>query len=87
MNKPIFYWDACVFIADLKEEQIIKGGLEGIKEIEKLVNKKEATIVTSVLTFTEILQSELPIGKFEQFQKLFWRPNINAHDIDESADL
>ncbi len=83
MNNPIFYWDACIFITYLKGEQIINGALEGIEEIEKKVNKKEASIVTSVITFSEILQSKITPEKFDKFIQLFGRNNYTPYNVDE----
>ncbi|MEX1000053.1 MAG: PIN domain-containing protein [Thermodesulfobacteriota bacterium] len=71
-----FYWDTCIFISWLKNENIKPGLLEGIEEIVKQVDKKEIEIITSVLTHTEMLRGKFTDNNFEMFKSLFKRPNI-----------
>lgn len=79
----IYYWDTCIFIAWLKEERVVRGLLDGIDEIKSKIDNKEATLVTSVITLTEIGQTFITDDKYSLFRGLFKRPNIIAYNIDE----
>lgn len=89
-TKPIVYWDSCVFIAFLKGDkpaEEIKAGLEYWTEKARA---SEATILTSTLTFVEVLRFKHE-PEFRQFQRFMRRPVLKraadhivcqrAHDI------
>lgn len=84
MSNYIYYWDACIFISWLKDENPIKGLLEGINEIKEALDKKDATLVTSVITFTEVIQGNISDDSYSKFLNLFKRPNIVAYNVDEN---
>lgn len=61
-TEPVYYWDACLFIAWIKDEQRPTGEMDGVREIVQRARRREAKIITSVLTVTEVLESQLPAG-------------------------
>lgn len=81
-SRPLFYWDACVFITALKEENVIPGGLDAVREMMNIVDSRKAGLITSVITFAEILQSKIEKQKYDEFAKQFQKRNVNAYDVD-----
>jgi len=59
---PIYYWDSCLFLAWIKDEQRPSGEMDGVREVVERVKRREAKIITSVLTLSEVLESKLPAG-------------------------
>lgn len=61
-TNPTYYWDSCLFLAWIKDEQRPTGEMDGVREIVERAKRREVKIITSVLTATEILESKLPAG-------------------------
>lgn len=80
-GKPIYYWDANVFLAWLKDERRKPGEMEGLTEVVSMVDRQEAILMTSVLTRTEVLESTLPNNAQNLFSKIFYKPNIVSVDL------
>lgn len=64
---PKYYWDTCLFLAWIKDEQRPTGEMDGVREVVARAKRREVIIMTSVLTLVEALQSKIPVG----FEKLF----------------
>jgi len=62
---PIYYWDSCLFLAWIKDEERKSGDMDGVREVIQRVKQRDARIITSVLTLTEVLDSKLPAGTRE----------------------
>jgi predicted nucleic acid-binding protein len=75
-NKPIIYWDACIFYAFFKGEEHKPGELEEIKKQAQLIDANQLILITSAITLTEVLSGKLPADKKDVFPDLFKRPNI-----------
>ena len=43
-GRQLFYWDACIFIAWIKDETRNIGEMEGVAEMVKLVDRGQALI-------------------------------------------
>jgi predicted nucleic acid-binding protein len=82
-GRPAYYWDACLFLAWLKNEQREYGDMEGLAEVVSMVHRNEATIVTSVVTKGEVLQSSLSPEAQTQFNDIFKRRNIVLVDLND----
>src|SRR3989344_2763173 len=82
-GKPIYYWDANIFLAWLKNEVLNRkpGEMEGLAEVAAIIDRQEATMMTSVLTRTEVLESSLPSHAQNFFNIIFDRPNIVSVDL------
>ena len=59
---PIYYWDTCLFLAWIKDEDRKSGEMDGVREVIARHRKREVKIITSTLTTVEVLQSKLPVG-------------------------
>lgn len=75
-GRTIIYWDACIFLAWLKDEPNDPGVMEGIEESVRQVHHNEAVLITSVMTQTEVLESKMPREAQLQFENLFKRRNV-----------
>jgi predicted nucleic acid-binding protein len=60
--EPVFYWDTCLFLAWIKDEERPTGEMDGVREVIERSKRREMKIITSVLTLVEVLQSKLPAG-------------------------
>jgi predicted nucleic acid-binding protein len=67
---PVYYWDTCLFLAWIKDEQRPSGEMDGVREIIDRSKRRQVKIVTSVLTSVEVLQSRLPVGMANLFSGL-----------------
>jgi len=80
-DRPIFYWDTCLFIAWIKDEQRPSGEMDGVREVIAQARKRDAIIMTSVLTNVEVLASNLPVGLEGLFSGLMKRIEQKSIDI------
>lgn len=87
---PVYYWDTCLFLAWIKDEQRNTGEMDGVREVIDRSKRREVKIITSTLTSVEVLQSRLPAGMerlFNDFMKRIQRISMDskvaamAHDI------
>lgn len=87
---PTYYWDTCLFLAWIKDEQRSSGDMDGVREVIDRSKRREVKIITSTLTSVEVLQSRLPAGMerlFNDFMKRIQRIGMDskvaamAHDI------
>lgn len=72
-TNPLYYWDTCLFLAWLKDEQRGSGEMDGVREIVERSKKRDCSIMTSVLTTVEVLQSTIPAGVATMFGGLMKR--------------
>lgn len=77
-GNEIFYWDACIFLAWLRDEERPTGEMEGVKHFVRRVEKKEIHILTSTITYTEVVNAKLPIGVDGQFFDFMHKSNISV---------
>lgn len=87
-GKPKYYWDSTLFLALLKDEKRKAGEMEGLAEIVWMADHEQATVVTSVTTKGEVLQSTLPPDARHAFDQVFRRTSVVMVDLTERiADL
>ncbi|MFZ5912779.1 MAG: type II toxin-antitoxin system VapC family toxin [Pseudomonadota bacterium] len=79
-DSPLYYWDTCLFLAWLKDEQRKPGEMDGVREIVERHKRREVRLMTSVLTMTEVLSAKIPIGMETLFGGLMKR--ISKQGID-----
>jgi predicted nucleic acid-binding protein len=78
---PLYYWDTCLFLAWIKDEERPTGEMAGVREIVSRVKRREVVLMTSVLTLTEVLQSRIPAGMNTLFTGLLRRFEVKGIDI------
>ncbi len=78
---PIYYWDTCLFLAWLKDEERAAGEMDGVRDIIQRVKRRDATIITSVLTLVEVLRAKLPAGVDNLFKETLKRTTRVSVDI------
>ena len=61
-TSPSYYWNSCLFLAWIKDEERQTGDMDGVREVIERVKRRDAKIITSVLTITEVLESKPPAG-------------------------
>ncbi len=80
-----FYWDACIFLAWLRDEKRPFGDMEGLAEVVALIAQSNAILVTSVVTRVEVLDSTLPEEAKKLLDSIFKRRNIVRVNVDDYA--
>jgi predicted nucleic acid-binding protein len=80
-RRPLYYWDTCLFLAWIQDEQRPSGEMAGVREIIARAKRREVLIMTSVLTTTEALQSKIPAGVETLFTSLMQRVERKSIDI------
>lgn len=82
-TRPIFYWDTCVFLAWLKDEQTRKPGeMEGVQEVLARFKRREVVLMTSVITVVEACNARIPAPVVGQFADVMQRPNFSRIAVD-----
>jgi predicted nucleic acid-binding protein len=80
----VCYWDACIYLAWLKRE-IDAHGEECIAAIERIASdnfQKKNLIITSTLTFVEVLSSTLTEEQERRFRQSFRHQDHISYDVD-----
>jgi len=80
--RRLIYWDACVFIAWLKDEIRPPGEMDGVVECVDQVESGSVRLVTSVLTRTEVFETNLPQDVKARYSALLGRRNVQTVDND-----
>jgi len=80
----IIYWDACVYLAWLKAEEAAHGKdcIDAIRQIAKENFERTAVIITSTITFVEVLSASLDDDQERQFRRSFRNQDHIARDVD-----
>jgi hypothetical protein len=79
-SSPLYYWDACLFLAWLKDEERNLGEMDGVREMIARCRRREVKIMTSVLTSVEVLAARIPVGMDTHFAGLMKR--ISRASVD-----
>lgn len=82
-NPKLLYWDSCIFLAWLKDEDRPEGEMAGLASIAREVEKKNFSVITSVITIAEILTGRSGEEVVAEFRKLFQRSNFQLMNVDE----
>ncbi len=80
-GEPIYYWDTCLFLAWIKDEERPTGEMDGVREIIDRFKRREVKIVTSVVTIVEVLSGRIPVGMESLISGLMKRINKLGVDI------
>lgn len=80
-EEPTIYWDACVLLAWLNEEDRPAGEMEGVHGWAKEVYAGDAQLLTSTLVRTEVLDPVSDEDAREAFEGFLDRPNVTEIDV------
>jgi predicted nucleic acid-binding protein len=81
-KNSVYYWDACVYMAWLKQEDAYKDALPHIAEILRLNKERKNIIITSTLTICEVLESGLNADQDKEFLGCFRFKEHVSYDVD-----
>jgi predicted nucleic acid-binding protein len=84
-NKPVYYWDACVYLAWLKKEA--SQHLASIEAIAHENKRRNNIIVTSVITKLEVLDASLTIDQERLFNESFSFGTHELYELDGAVVL
>lgn len=84
-DSPLYYWDTCLFLAWLKDEERPTGEMDGVRELIERSRRREARLMTSTLTSVEVLSSKMPVGFDNLFNSLLKRISRASVDIKVAA--
>ena len=84
---PIIYWDTCVFLALLKNETRAAGEMDGLRSVYDEVGKGKVRLITSAITYMEVLTDQSGADVVDNFRKIFDRENIDAVNVDERIGM
>jgi len=76
------YWDSCIFIAWLKDEARPNNEMDGVYECVSDVTRGRARIITSVLTKTEVFESDLDQETADKYSRLLLHRSCQLVDND-----
>jgi|SRR5680860_1348507 len=79
-DSPLYYWDTCLFLAWLRDEERKSGEMDGVREVLQRCKRREVKLATSVLTSVEVLSAKMPVGLDDLFKGLLRR--INRISVD-----
>ena len=82
-NPKLLYWDSCIFLAWLKDERRPGDEMAGLGSIAREIEKKNFSVITSVITIAEILTGRSSEEVVTEFGKLFQRSNFQMINVDE----
>ena len=82
-GKPLVYWDSCIFIAHLKNENRSNPlDMQGVGELVRRIDGGDIGLVTSVIALPEVLESTLPKDAIRDFRAYLSRPDVLLIDVD-----
>ena len=82
-STPLIYWDTCIFFAWIKQESVWPESVtKGIEQTIERAYAQQLVILTSVVTLTEVLQSQLKPEDKERYRKIFGHPHLQLMDAD-----
>lgn len=82
-TKSVYYWDTCLFLAWLKDEQTRKPGeMDAVSDMLERFKKREISLMTSVLTITEMSVAKVPVGTYALLEDVMQRPNFTKIAVD-----
>jgi predicted nucleic acid-binding protein len=84
-GRPVYYWDACIFIAWLNNEDRPAGEMEGLASVADMIDRDEAVLIVSQAVRPELLPSKLPPLAEEMLASLFKRRNAKMLPISSAV--
>ena len=82
-GKPIIYWDSCVFLAWIKDENRPNDEMDGVYDVAQKIQNDQCVLLTSSITSVEILESTLMDEAKQRLSGLFKRRNCQRAAADD----
>jgi len=79
-RRPLYAWDSSIFLAWLSEEE--DKPLGGIDSVVQEIDSGNASLLVSVVAYSEVLRAKHTAEQFEAFEKFLGRSNIVVADND-----
>ena len=80
--RPVVYWDTCVILAWIQDENRKAGEMEGIRYFVSKIDNNEIIMITSAIYRTEILDSKINNDAKEKLDQLFKKRNVKSIPAD-----
>ena len=84
-SKRTCYWDTCIFLAWIKNEQRAPDEVAGIQDLVSKLDTGEIKVITSVATLMEITRAKVDEPQEQVFLKAMKNQNIRIHPIDKKV--
>jgi predicted nucleic acid-binding protein len=82
-SKALYYWDTCLFLAWLKNETTRKAGeMDALADVLSRFKKRQVSLMTSVITLTEISVAKIPAGTEGLLEDVMQRSNFSRLSAD-----
>lgn len=85
-GKPIVYWDACVFLSWIKNENRPNNEMDGVNAVAQKIDKDHVILLTSDITIGEILDSTLDDNARQKLKDIFKRRNCRSVAADRRVN-
>lgn len=85
-GKPIIYWDTCVFLALIKDENRPNNEMDGVYDIANKIYKDHIILLTSDITEGEILDSMMSDEAKQKLKDVFKRRNCRTVAADKKVN-
>lgn len=80
--RPVVYWDTCIILAWVQNENRPAGDLEGIRYYVNQIDNNEIVMISSAIHRTEILDSKITDDAKDKLEQLFKRRNVKSVQLD-----
>ena len=84
-GKPVYYWDTSIWIVYFNEGKQHPDVFDRLEEIVDMLKKRQATLLTSVLTRIELLQLHHGPEKLREYDAQLNRRNV--HDVSITRSI
>jgi predicted nucleic acid-binding protein len=78
----LYYWDSCLFLAWLRNETRADGEMAAVRSYVRKLQQRQIRLMASVLVYTEVVETKLPVGVDKQFFELLRRSNVSTVSVD-----
>jgi predicted nucleic acid-binding protein len=81
-RRPLIYWDSCIFIAWLNNEQRPGNEMQGVSICLEAIQADEIIMMTSAMMKAEVLPGKIPPDVRSTFERFLCRRNVVLVDVD-----
>jgi predicted nucleic acid-binding protein len=78
----IYYWDSCIFLAWLRDEDRKEGEMAAVKSYVRKLESRQIKIMTSAIAYTEVTSTKLPDGVDQIFFDFMKRSSVQIIGAD-----